>query len=109
MLNLYPNQKAIKIGAKPLCDKDNFYQILNLDSRDLAMANLDGNCFKLWLYLTGNREGFAMGLSRKELELKGLKKDAYLRAVNILIEKGYLIPCEVTPGVEGYLFEELPD
>ena len=108
-LILANNQKGIIIGSKGVCDQYHRYQLTNLDIRDMAMADLDGNCFKLWIYLQGNQEGYIFGLSAKELEKRGLKKQPYLRAVNTLIEKGYLVPCEIKPGLPGYRFEELPD
>ena len=103
------NQKAIKIGTKETSGEYYEYQRTNLESRDSAMANLEGNCYKLWSYLQGNQEEYVFGLSPKELEKRGLKKQPYLRAVNMLIEKGHLVPHEIKTGLMGYRFEELPD
>lgn len=108
LLKLHDQQKGIKIGPKEPCDNKNIYQRTNLISRDMAMENLDGNCYKLWSYLQGHAEGYTFGLSPKELDKRGLKKHPYLRAVGILIEKGYLMPDEIKPGIQGYLFIEKP-
>lgn len=107
-LQLVPNQKAIRIMTKEKCDKDNLYVCINLEAIEAAMAALDGNCFKLWLYLAKNQSGYEFGLSQKDCEKYGLKKDAYQRAVNVLIEKGYLTEIELYPNLVGYAFTEKP-
>lgn len=107
-LHLVPNQKAIRIMTKEKCDKDNLYACINLEAIEAAMAALDGNCFKLWLYLAKNQSGYEFGLSQKDCEKYGLKKDAYQRAVNVLIEKGYLTEIELYPNLVGYAFTEKP-
>ena len=107
-LHLVPNQKAIRIMTKEKCDKDNLYACINLEAIEAAMAALDGNCFKLWLYFAKNQSGYEFGLSQKDCEKNGLKKDAYQRAVNVLIEKGYLTEIELYPNLIGYAFTEKP-
>jgi hypothetical protein len=67
-LQLVPNQKAIRIMTKEKCDKDNLYVCINLEAIEAAMAALDGNCFKLWLYLAKNQSGYEFGLSQKDCE-----------------------------------------
>lgn len=65
--------------------------VINVDVINSAACELDGNTFKLWLYLAMNQEGYKVELSYKRLLEFGIKKDAYDRAVKQLIMSGYLI------------------
>ena len=103
---LAANQKAIRI-AKARSDKDNTYTIFNFAATRKAMKELAPNAFKLWCYFNSNANGYEFGLSSKEVcELCGMSWKTYQAAIAALIEKGYLIECELYPNLTGYMFIE---
>ena len=83
------NQKIIKI-TKEKCSKDNLYTATNLEVLQDAMRDLKGETFKMWMYLSKNKNGYQLELSQKDAEQWGIKKDAYYAGVKALIEKHYL-------------------
>lgn len=82
------NQKIVVIAPRKDYIK-NFSRIHN-DALQLAMQQLKGEHLKLWLYLVKNKDNYTLELSQKALEEWGLKKDSYYRAIESLIELGYL-------------------
>ena len=99
-VKLYPNQQKVCIRKRE--DSELFAQV-DMDALQRAMQELDGNAFKLWMYLVRNRDSFEFGLSPKALEDWGLKKDAYYRSKKLLEEKGYLIE-----NADGLEFKDIP-
>ena len=88
-MTTYPNQKVIYI-QKDKCEKD-FLQI-SIDEWQEAARELSDSAFKLYLYLGANNNGFKIALSQKAVQdAIGLSKSSYHRAVDELIERGYLI------------------
>ena len=65
--------------------------MLNFETIKAAARDLDGKTFKLWIYLAMNGNGYKVELSSKDLSDFGLKDDSYYRAVNELIQSGYLV------------------
>lgn len=103
---LYPNQKAIRI-AKAESNKDNAYAIFNCAALQKAMTFLNPSAFKLWCWLNSNQNGYEFALSLADTaQHTGLGKTAYQGAVRELIEKKYLVECELYPNLKGYLFIE---
>jgi len=114
-----PNQKVVEIGPKFTCDKDNIYCRINKDIMFAAMRDLKEpivvngrnvvarEAFTLFMYLASNANGYRFALSPTAVENEtGIKKDAYLSAVNVLIAKGYLVSkCE---GSNCFIFYEEP-
>lgn len=82
------NQKIVVIAPRKDYIK-NFSRIHN-DALQSAMQQLKGEHLKLWLYLVKNKDNYTLELSQKALEEWGLKKDSYYRAVETLIQLGYL-------------------
>ena len=68
------------------------------------MNDLRGETIKLWLYLSKNQEDYRFELSPKDAAAWGLKKDSYYKAIDTLIEKGYLSP--VSEGSNTFIFFE---
>ena len=101
MGKIYSNQKRIEIMPKTL-DIPNC--VINVGVLEKAMSNLDGVALKLWLYLVKNQSGFEFGLSNKACESFGITKSSYYRAIDKLIEDGYLVPV----GEDKLLFYEEP-
>ncbi len=85
----YQNQKIIRI-KKPKRDR----KFLQINQKDMQAAsrNLGGAAFKLYMYLSGNNDGFEIALSQKRFEeAMGVSRNAYHRAVEELIQAGYIV------------------
>jgi hypothetical protein len=56
------------------------------------MIDLKGETFKMWIYLGKNQNGHTFALSKVDAVKWGIgSNSSYNRAVNELIEKGYLV------------------
>lgn len=86
----YANQYTIIIGDRLPRDADHPYTRQSLEALQKAMVDLKGESFKLWLYLSKNKDGEEWGLGPKACEAWGIKKDSYYKAKDLLVEKGYL-------------------
>ena len=104
MPNTVPNQKVVHVNRQK-CDK-NFLQI-SKDNWYAANKDLEPYGLQLYLYIAGNREGFDFALSQEAAEREaGIKKTSYHKYVNLMIEKGYLVPRKENSNV--YDFYEVP-
>lgn len=90
-VKLVPNQKAIEIVKMP-CNKNNPYTLINLQAANKAAEELSPNGFRLWFYLAANKDGYEFAFSSQHV-IKKFKtsKNAVLRAVKELINKGFLV------------------
>lgn len=83
-----PNQKIIRVH------KDSYngsYLTIGTEEWQEAFKSLKRITFGVYLYLSGNANGFELVLSRRDvMDRLGVSKDTYLRAVKELEEKGYL-------------------
>lgn len=83
-----PNQKIIRVH------KDSYsggYLTIGTEEWQDAFKSLKRITFGVYLYLSGNANGFELTLSRRDvMDRLGVSKDTYLRAVKELEEKGYL-------------------
>lgn len=83
-----PNQKVIRIH------KDIYngsYLTIGTEEWQEAFKSLKRITFGVYLYLSGNANGFELTLSRRDvMDRLGVSKDTYLRAVKELEEKRYL-------------------
>lgn len=83
-----PNQKVIRIH------KDSYnggYLTIGTEEWQEAFKSLKRITFGVYLYLSGNANGFELTLSRRDvMDRLGVSKDTYLRAVKELEKKGYL-------------------
>ena len=88
-----PNQKIISEFIYEPCDRDNHYLMMNIDALYAAMASLDKvYSIKLWLYLSKNIRGYKnFELSQTDCANWGIPRSSYYKAVDDLIEKGYLV------------------
>lgn len=84
-----PNQKIIRVH------KDSYnggYLTIGTEEWQEAFKSLKRITFGVYLYLSGNANGFELTLSRRDvMDRLGVSKDTYLRAVKELEEKGYLV------------------
>lgn len=100
-----PNQKLVSIGSRLPRDNEHPFSEQSVEAMSRAARALQGDRFKVWLYLSKNRDDFKLELSQKAIENEmGVKKDTYHRAITDMIELGYLVPVS---GNE-YRFEEWP-
>ena len=83
-----PNQKIIRVH------KDSYngsYLTIGTEEWQEAFKSLKRITFGVYLYLSGNANGFELTLSRRDvMDRLGVSRDTYLRAVKELEEKGYL-------------------
>lgn len=83
-----PNQKTIRVH------KDSYsggYLTIGTEEWQEAFKSLKRITFGVYLYLSGNANGFELTLSRRDvMDRLGVSKDTYLRAIKELEEKGYL-------------------
>ena len=83
-----PNQKIIRVH------KDSYngsYLTIGTEEWQEAFKSLKRITFGVYLYLSGNANGFELTLSRRDvMDRLDVSKDTYLRAVKELEEKGYL-------------------
>ena len=104
MPNTVPNQKLVHVNRQK-CDK-NFLQI-SKENWYAANKDLEPYGLQLYLYIAGNRDGFDFALSQEAAEREaGIKKTSYHKYVNLMIEKGYLVPRKENSNV--YDFYEVP-
>ena len=99
-----PNQKKILIERSTDKVKTDYLKVAN-DSLEIAMYNLKGNAFKLWVYFADNKNGYAMDLYPVDFCTKCKVSDStYRRAFEELENKGYLLKSPKQDNL--YLFKE---
>ena len=99
-----PNQKVVHVNRQK-CDK-NFLQISKENwyavNKDLGPYGL-----QLYLYIAGNMDGFNLALSQEAAEQEaGIKRTSFHKYVNLMIEKGYLVPRKENSNI--FDFYEIP-
>ncbi len=100
-----PKQKVVTI-RKTACDKSNIYATINVESARKASQNLTDNARLLWMYLAMNADGYTFALSNTAVaEQWNMERKRYNKAVNELLEKGYLVHM----GGKNYDFIECPE
>ncbi len=89
---------------KTTMDNDHPYYKANKAASQEAMASLSRSAFYLYSYFLQNDDGWVGVLRRTHvMNVTGLSKSAYYRALDELIEKGYLVDTD-----DGYEFYENP-
>ena len=104
-----PNQKMILIqrARESVYAQKDYLKVAN-NILEVAMYNLKGNSFKLWVYFTDNAEGYTMDLYPVDFCTKAKVSDStYRRAFEDLLEKGYLRQSDKDSNV--YIFYEVSD
>ena len=99
-MKLTANQKLVEVSKAG----DGKHTILNLEALQRASSDLQGEAFKLWVYLAKNQNGYTFALSMVDALSWGLgSKSSYYRAVKELEEKGYLLK-----NGYRYIFQDFP-
>lgn len=93
-MKVVENQKIVIVN-KEASDKEHPYSIINLAAAENAGMTLNGNEFKLWFYIAKNQNGYSFALSKVSFcREMNVSTSTYYRAVETLIEKGYLVQKE---------------
>lgn len=108
IMTTYPNQNIVTI-EKEATDANNLYAKINLKAIQLAMKDLNGTQFTVWMYFAKNKAGYEFAVSpRDAMDNYGISKNTFYRALDVLKEKGYLVPDE-EKGAKHWLFREVPE
>lgn len=103
-MKVVENQKIVIVN-KEASDKEHPYSIINLIAAENAGMTLNGNEFKLWFYIAKNQNGYSFALSKASFcREMNVSSSTYYRAIDTLIEKGYLVQKEKDSNV--YCFYE---
>ena len=109
MPNTVPNQKVDHVH-RDMPDKnkkEGNFLLIKKENWYAANKDLEPYGLQLYLYIAGNRDGFDFALSQEAAEREaGIKKTSYHKYVNLMIEKGYLVPRKENSNV--YDFYEVP-
>ncbi len=109
MPNTVPNQKVVHVH-RDMPDKnkkEGNFLLIKKENWYAANKDLEPYGLQLYLYIAGNREGFDFALSQEAAEREaGIKKTSYHKYVNLMIEKGYLVPRKENSNI--YDFYEVP-
>lgn len=85
-----PNQKKITISKVPLTENKP-YLMIDLETLQIAMKELRGESFRMWVYLAKNIDHYELALSPADAAEWGILRDSYHKAVKTLIDKNYLV------------------
>ena len=109
MPNTVPNQKVVHVH-RDMPDKnkkEGNFLLIKKENWYAANKDLEPYGLQLYLYIAGNRDGFDFALSQEAAEQEaGIKKTSYHKYVNLMIEKGYLVPRKENSNI--YDFYEVP-
>lgn len=101
-IKLAPNQKVVTVVKS----KPKGY-ILDIEANKLARKTLSSDAYSLYMHFVLNIPGYTEALSMKHnLDTSTLSERTYYKAVNELIEKGYLVKTPHEQIKEYYLFYE---
>lgn len=96
------NQRFVKVNKAPL--NQNFLGINN-NAWKAASRDLGGTGLILYLYFASNMKGFKLAFSPADvIKETGIGKTSVYKYFDIMIKKGYLIPC----NGNTYIFNEVP-
>ncbi len=106
-MKTYNKQKVVTVRKLPN-NKEYPYYMGNRDAASKAMLNLSANSFLVYFCINMNQDGFTFALSKKDIMQKtGMSENTYLKAVNELIEKRYLV--QESEDSNNYTFFENPE
>ena len=101
-IKLAPNQKVVTV----IKSKPKGY-ILDIEANKVARKNLSSDAYSLYMHFVLNVPGYTEALSMKyNLDTSSLSERTYYKAINELIEKGYLIKTPHEQIKEYYMFYE---
>lgn len=104
-IKLAPNQKVVTVVKS----KPKGY-ILDIEANKVARKKLSSDAYSLYMHFTLNVPGYTEALSMKHnVETSSLSERTYYKAVNELIQKGYLVKTPHDQIKEYYLFYENGD
>lgn len=104
-IKLAPNQKVVTV----IKSKPKGY-IIDIEANKVARKKLSSDAYSLYMHFALNIPGYTEALSMKyNLATSSLSERTYYKAVNELIQKGYLVKTPHDQIKEYYLFYENGD
>lgn len=101
-IKLAPNQKVVTV----IKSKPKGY-ILDIEANKVARKTLSSDAYSLYMHFVLNVPGYTEALSIKHnLQTSSLSERTYYKAVNELIQKGYMVKTPHQQIKEYYLFYE---
>lgn len=88
------NQKHVTVRKQQSAEgKDKLIAIRGQKQEQFAARTLSPSAFKVWLYITSNRDGWDFDLYAVDVEATyGVKPRSYTNAIKELEVAGYLVP-----------------
>ena len=109
MPNTVPNQKVVHVH-RDMPDKnkkEGNFLLIKKENWYAANKDLEPYGLQLYLYIAGNKDGFDFALSQEAAERDaGITKTTFHKYVNLMIEKGYLVPRKENSNI--FDFYEVP-
>lgn len=90
---LYQCQKGFRINKKREKQGEQDVRISDLFKKDImdAMKELNGNAFKIYMYLISNADDYRGGLSKQAIMNSiDISEKGYRNSIDELVKKGYL-------------------
>ena len=101
-IKLAPNQKVVTV----IKSKPKGY-ILDIEANKVARKELSSDAYSLYMHFVLNVPGYTEALSMQQnIKTSSLSERTYYKAVNELIQKGYLVKKPHEQIKEYYLFYE---
>lgn len=103
-----PNQKNIELQKEDKHTANNYLAIRTQKAERLAAKTLTPTAFKIWLYVTANKNGYTFDLSSADVaDSYGISRRSYTDAMKELERLGYLVP-KVKGKERFYTFYDVP-
>lgn len=103
-----PNQKNIELQKEEKHSANNYLAIRTQKAERLAAKSLTPTAFKIWLYVTANKNGYTFDLSSADVsDAYGISVRSYSTALKELEQLGYLQP-KVKGKKRYYTFYDIP-
>lgn len=108
MSYIAPNQKTITTNKSSTVINGHYFTYMDKECMFEAMRNLKPNEFKMYIYLSMNKDQYTQALSTSYAsEMVGANKRNIQDAINGLIEKGYLV--QIGTSNEYNFYENLDE
>lgn len=103
-----PNQKNIELQKQDKHTGNDYVAVRTQKAERIAAKTLTPSAFKVWLYITANKNGYTFDLSSADVvDTYGVSKRSYSDALKELERLGYLQP-KVKGKTRYYTFYDIP-
>ena len=101
------NQKNLELHKQEKATKDELIAVRSQKAERLAAKNLSPSAFKVWLYVTANKNGYSFDLSSADVaDAYGVSARSFTAAMKELETAGYIVP--KTDKKRYYDFYDMP-